>query len=59
VSWDAKDDHIVELQEVNAGLVERLQAVRRILALNEQPGGPWGNPEFALQSIRDVLAVVR
>ena len=28
------DEHIMELQEINAGLVEKLQAVRRLLALN-------------------------
>ena len=49
------DEHIMELQEINAGLVERLQAVRKVLALHEQPDGPWRNPEFALRSIREVL----
>ena len=48
------DEHIMDLQEINAGLVERLQAVRRILDLAEQPGG-MVNPEFALRSIREVL----
>ena len=51
------DEHIMDLQEINAGLVERLQAIRRILALNEQPDGPWRNAEYALASIRDVLKV--
>jgi hypothetical protein len=57
MSWDRKDEHIVELQEINAGLVDRLNQCRKILALHEQPGGPWGNPEFALRSIREVLKV--
>ena len=30
------DEHIMELQEINAGLVEKLQHVRRLLALAER-----------------------
>ena len=55
MSTNAYDEHIMELQEINAGLVERLQTVRRILALHEQPGGPWGNANYALRSIREVV----
>jgi hypothetical protein len=55
MTWDRKDEHIVELQEINAGLVDRLNQCRKILALHDQPGGPWGNAEFALRSIREVL----
>jgi hypothetical protein len=55
VSTRDLDEHIIDLQEINAGLVERLQAIRRILELHDQPGGPWGNPDYALKSIREVL----
>ena len=51
------DEHIMDLQEINAGLVERLQAIRRILELHDQPGGPWGNSDYALRSIREILKV--
>ena len=50
------DEYIMDLEETNAGLVERLRKVRQILALNEQPGGPWTSPDYALKSIREVLS---
>jgi hypothetical protein len=55
VSTRDLDEHIMDLQEINAGLVERLQAIRRILELHDQPGGPWGNSYYALREIREIL----